>query len=70
MLNERKDVKNASENLEVLLNQMDEMTAKFNDEINELKDSLDLQKITLDIKEISPKKSDIYDEKIYLLWKS
>ena len=49
---------------------MDEMTAKFNDEINELKDSLDLQKITLDIKEILPKKSDIYDEKIYLLWKS
>lgn len=70
VLNERKDVKNASENLEVLLNQMDEMTAKFNDEINELKDSLDLQKITLDIKEILPKKSDIYDEKIYLLWKS
>ena len=46
------------------------LTQKFESEVDALKQSLDLKNIKLETKEIAPKKTDIYDEKISLLWKS
>lgn len=69
VLTERNQVKIAEENLAVLLNELDELTQKCEDEILNLKEQYDILNIKIDEKEISPKKMDIYNEKIVLVWK-
>ena len=70
ILNERSEAKNAENSLSALQEELEVLTQKFEAEVDALKQSLDLKNIKLETKEISPKKTDIYDEKISLLWKS
>ena len=70
ILNERSEAKNAENSLSALQEELEVLTQKFDAEVDALKQSLDLKNIKLETKEISPKKTDIYDEKISLLWKS
>ena len=69
ILNERNQVKNAEENLQILLNELDELTQKCEDEIANLKEQYDVKSVKIDEKEIAPKKTDIFNEKIVLVWK-
>ncbi|MBQ9291811.1 MAG: DUF87 domain-containing protein [Campylobacter sp.] len=69
VLTERNQVKNAEENLQILLNELDEMTQKCEDEIANLKEQYDVKSVKIDEKEIAPKKTDIFNEKIVLVWK-
>ena len=69
VLTERNQAKAAEENLEVLLNELDELTQKCEDEIANLKEQYDVKSIKIDEKEIAPKKTDIFGEKIVLVWK-
>nr|MBP3724645.1 ATP-binding protein [Campylobacter sp.] len=69
MLNEQNQVKIAEQNLQILLDEMDELTQKYQDEITNLKERYDISNLNLDEKQISPKKTDIYNEKIILVWK-
>ena len=70
ILNERSEAKNAQNSLSALQEELEVLTQKFEAEVDALKQSLDLKNIKLETKEIAPKKTDIYDEKISLLWKS
>ena len=43
--------------------------AKFEEDASALKAKNDVQNVEVTEVEVSPKSSDIYDEKVYLLWK-
>lgn len=70
MLNEKKDVANAQENLEILQNEFEEFLAKSEEEMQNIKEKYDFSNIEIKTTQICAKKSDIFDEKIELLWKS
>ncbi|MBQ9875942.1 MAG: ATP-binding protein [Campylobacter sp.] len=70
VLTERNQAKNAEENLQIILNEFEEVTQKFEDEIANLREQYNIRNIQIDEKEIAPKKTDIYNEKIVLVWKS
>ena len=43
--------------------------AKFEEDVSALKAKNDVQNVEVTEVEVGPKSSDIYDEKLYLLWK-
>ncbi|MCR4942171.1 MAG: DUF87 domain-containing protein [Campylobacter sp.] len=69
VLKERGDVKLSEESINELNAKIEELMQSSEDEISHLKDSYDIQKIAVDELRIKPKKSDIFDEKVALLWK-
>ncbi|MBR8465071.1 ATP-binding protein [Campylobacter sp. faydin G-140] len=68
VLKERSDVKLSEQNVAQINMQIDELMAKFQSEIEAVKSANDVKNITLNITQITPKKSDIYDENVVLLW--
>ncbi|WP_170018871.1 DUF87 domain-containing protein [Campylobacter sp. RM16190] len=69
VLKERDDVKLGEQAVADIETQIEELMAKFENEASELKLKNDIQNITIAEIEIAPKNSDIYGEKVYLLWK-
>lgn len=70
VLNQQKDVGYANQSVESINNELNELIGSFQSQINEIKNKYDLKNITIEKIAISPKKSDIFDEKITLVWKS
>ena len=69
MLKERSDVKLSEQEVAQLNAQIEELMAKFEEDASALKAKNDVQNVEVTEVEVSPKSSDIYDEKLYLLWK-
>lgn len=69
VLKERGDVKLSEQSVTELNTELEALVAKFEEEVATLKDAHDVKNIALDEVKIMPKKSDIYDEKIALVWK-
>ncbi|QKF61795.1 ATP-binding protein [Campylobacter curvus] len=69
VLKERSDVKLSEQSVNEINAQIDELTGSFEQQAQALKEANDIKNITLNEVQISPKKSDIYDEKVVLLWR-
>ena len=69
MLKERSDVKLSEQEVAQLNAQIEELMAKFEEDASVLKAKNDVQNVEVTEVEVGPKSSDIYDEKLYLLWK-
>jgi len=69
VLKERSDVKLSEQNVNDINLALSELEEKFLKESEELKEANDVKNITINETQISPKKSDIYDEKVVLLWR-
>ena len=69
VLKERSDVKLSEQSVNDINLAISELEEKFAQECNALKEANDIKNITINETQISPKKSDIYDEKIVLLWR-
>ena len=69
VLKERSDVKLSEQEVAQLNAQIEELMAKFEEDAGELKAKNDVQNVEVTEVEVTPKSSDIYDEKLYLLWK-
>ena len=69
VLKERSDVKLSEQSVNDLNLAISELEEKFAQECDALKEANDVKNITINETQISPKKSDIYDEKIVLLWR-
>ena len=70
VLNERKDVALAKDALEALENKLNELILEESTKLKELRQKYNLKNLDIKTTEIAAKKSDIFDEKIALLWKS
>ena len=70
VLNENSQLKNASEQKELIEDELKNLSISFNNEIAALKAEYDIQNIKIEIKQISPKKSDIFDENVILAWRN
>lgn len=70
ILDARKDVEYAKQDLDELNAMLANLNEEFQNKVSELKQNYDVKQIQIQTKQISPKKSDIYDEKVSLLWKS
>lgn len=69
VLKERSDVKLSEQNVNDINLALSKLEEKFLKESEELKEANDVKNITINETQISPKKSDIYDEKVVLLWR-
>ncbi|WP_148786067.1 ATP-binding protein [Campylobacter concisus] len=69
VLKERSDVKLSEQSVNDINLAISELEEKFAQECDALKEANDIKNITINETQISPKKSDIYDEKIVLLWR-
>ena len=69
VLKERSDVKLSEQEVAQLNAQIEELMAKFEEDASALKAKNDVQNVEVTEVEVGPKSSDIYDEKLYLLWK-
>jgi len=69
VLKERSDVKLSEQSVNEINAQIDELAGSFEQQAQALKEANDIKNITLNEVQISPKKSDIYDEKVVLLWR-
>ena len=69
VLKERSDVKLSEQSVNDISLAISELEEKFAQECDALKEANDIKNITINETQISPKKSDIYDEKIVLLWR-
>lgn len=69
VLKERSDVKLSEQSVNDINLAISELEEKFAQECDALKEANDVKNITINETQISPKKSDIYDEKIVLLWR-
>jgi len=69
VLKERSDVKLSEQEVAQLNAQIEELMAKFEEDASALKAKNDVQNVEVTEVEVAPKSSDIYDEKLYLLWK-
>ena len=69
VLKERSDVKLSEQSVNDINLAISELEEKFEKESNALKEANDIKNITINEIQISPKKSDIYDEKVVLLWR-
>lgn len=67
-LNEKNHLNNAQQDFELAKNELDELCARFNDEIKALRDKYKDLSSQINTKELSPKKADIYDEDVILVW--
>lgn len=70
VLNQKKDVDYANQSIESIDEELNTLIANFENEVNEIKNKYDIKNIAIEEIAISPKKSDIFDEKITLVWKS
>ena len=70
VLTERNQAKQAEENLNEIEAQIQNLQEKFDEQISQLKQDLEDQMKDIKICALTPKKTDIYDEKISILWKS
>lgn len=70
VLNERKDVKIAQDALNILENNLNELIVEESQKLKELKEKYNLKNLEIKTTQIQAKKSDIFDEKVALLWKS
>lgn len=68
-LKEHSELKSASEQKELILNEIENLKDDFKEQIATLKAQYNPALIEITTKEIAPKKSDIYDEKIVLVWR-
>lgn len=69
-INEGSQLKNANEQKMQIEQELQDLTTSFNDEIAALKAEYDIQNMNIEIKQISPKKSDIFDENVILVWQN
>ena len=69
VLKERSDVKLSEQSVNDISLAISELEEKFAQECDALKEANDVKNIAINETQISPKKSDIYDEKIVLLWR-
>ena len=69
VLKERSDVKLSEQSVNDISLAISELEEKFAQECDALKEANDVKNITINETQISPKKSDIYDEKVVLLWR-
>ena len=69
VLKERSDVKLSEQSVNDINLAISELEEKFAQECDALKEANDIKNITINETQISPKKSDIYDEKVVLLWR-
>ena len=69
VLKERSDVKLSEQSVNDINLAISELEEKFAQECDALKEANDIKNITINQTQISPKKSDIYDEKVVLLWR-
>ncbi|CAD7286253.1 ATP-binding protein [Campylobacter suis] len=69
VLKNRTDVKHSEQSVEDINAQIEQLTQNFEIQAQELKDTYDVKNIKLESLILPPKKSDIYDEKVVLLWK-
>jgi len=67
---EKDDVKDAQEDVEELLKEMEELKEKIEKEIDELSLTFDSSHYEIETFDIKPRRSDIYDIEVFLLWKS
>lgn len=70
VLDAKKDVDFAKQALRSVEAEIEALVSENEKELKELKDTYNIQNLEIKIKEIAPKKSDIFNEKVYLLWKS
>ena len=69
VLKERSDVKLSEQSVNDINLAISELEEKFAKECDALKEANDVKNITINETQISPKKSDIYDKKVVLLWR-
>ncbi|MFL1705891.1 ATP-binding protein [Campylobacter sp. MOP7] len=69
ILKERDDVKLSEQTVAEINADIEALMAKFEEETGKLKEKNDVKNIDINEIEISPKNSDIYDEKVVILWR-
>ena len=69
VLKERGDVKISEQSVSDLQEALDALTRDYEQQAQALKDANDPRNLSLEVVKILPKKSDIYDEKVALLWR-
>lgn len=69
-LNQRKNLEMAQYDIDKISTDLQNLVDEYDEKIKELKKSYDLKNIEIKIDSIAPKKSDIFDEDIALLWKN
>ncbi|QKF92858.1 ATP-binding protein [Campylobacter sp. CCUG 57310] len=69
ILKERDDVKLSEQTVAEINADIEALMAKFEEEAGKLKEKNDVKNIDINEIEISPKNSDIYDEKVVILWR-
>ena len=69
VLKERGDVKISEQSVSDLQEALDVLTRDYEQQAQALKDANDPRNLSLEVVKILPKKSDIYDEKVALLWR-
>lgn len=69
ILKERNDVKFSEQSVAEISADIEALMAKFEEQAQELKDKNDVKNIIINEIEISPKSSDVYDEKVVIVWK-
>ncbi|WP_169777483.1 ATP-binding protein [Campylobacter mucosalis] len=69
VLKDRDDVKLSEQSVDELNARIDLLLESFNQEVSTLKSAYDIQNLKPNVISLAPKKSDIYDEKIVLLWR-
>ena len=69
-LNQRKNLEMAQYDVDKISTDLQNLVDEYDEKIKELKKSYDLKNIEIKIDSIAPKKSDIFDEDIALLWKN
>ncbi|MDV2490497.1 hypothetical protein RVY88_05865 [Campylobacter sp. TJR-1] len=60
----------SKETMQSILNEINELQSSYETKISELKESFDIANLQIDEKILRPKKSDILNEKVSVLWKS
>lgn len=69
VLKERNDVKLSEQSVDSILAQIKQLQIDFESEILKLKEQYDIRNLAIDEIQILPKKADVYDEKVVLVWK-
>ncbi|EAI4414615.1 helicase HerA domain-containing protein [Campylobacter fetus] len=64
------DMYASKETMQSILNEINELQSSYETKISELKESFDIANLQIDEKILRPKKSDILNEKVSVLWKS
>lgn len=68
ILKEKRDVKRVEESIEKLELEQEELLEGFNEKIDNLKEQYKRENFTLETLHVKPRRADIYDTKLFLLW--